>query len=173
MDSRGSSFSDNIQKVIKSASKIALRFGSDVVGTEHILYGLTSVKECQASKILADFGVTEEELFELFSENTIEEGVFGSVELAPRVKDLFRIAQQIAVQMDHTYIGSEHLLLALLSSNGSVALKLLQNHYGINIGKMTTAVYNALQGNENITGENAKNKVIYLKNCLKWVLILL
>ena len=158
MDTRGSSFSDNIEKVVKSASKIALKFGSDVVGTEHILYGLTSVKECQASKILEDFGVTEDDLFALFSENITEEGFYGSVELSPRVKDLFRIAQQIAVQMDHTYIGTEHLLLALLSSNGSVALKLLQNHYSVNIGKMTTAVYNALQGNENITGENAKSK---------------
>ena len=53
MDTRGSSFSDDIEKVVKSASKIALKFGSDVVGTEHILYGLTSVKECEASKIRA------------------------------------------------------------------------------------------------------------------------
>ncbi len=158
METKGSSFSSNIEKVVKSASKIAMRFGCDVVGTEHILYGLTSVKECTASKILEDFGVTEEDLFELFAENADEEGVFGSVELAPRVKELFRIAQQIAVQMDSTYIGTEHLLLALLSSNGSVALKLLQNHYSVNIGKMTTAVYNNLQGNPDKETGNAKNK---------------
>ena len=157
MDSKGNSFSSNIEKVVKSASKIAMRFGCDVVGTEHILYGLASVKGCTASRILEDFGVTEEDLFELFAENAEEEGVFGSVELAPRVKELFRIAQQIAVQMESTYIGSEHLLLALLSSNGSVALKLLQNHYSINIGKITTAVYNALQGKNAKSGDNAKN----------------
>ena len=57
-------FSDNIEKVIKNASRIALRFGSDVVGTEHILYGIVSVKDCLASKVLADEGVTEEDLFE-------------------------------------------------------------------------------------------------------------
>ena len=60
-------FSDTIEKVIKNASRIALRFGSDVVGTEHILYGITSVKDCLASKALAEYGVTEEDLFELFA----------------------------------------------------------------------------------------------------------
>ena len=82
-------FSDNIEKVIKNASRIALRFGSDVVGTEHILYGIASVKDCLASKALADEGVTEEDLFELFNENSDEEVLFtsGRVELSPRVKD--------------------------------------------------------------------------------------
>ena len=46
---------------VKNASRIALRFGSDVVGTEHILYGIASVKDCLASKALADEGVTEED----------------------------------------------------------------------------------------------------------------
>jgi len=158
MEAKGNSFSGNIEKVVKSASKIAMRFGCDVVGTEHILYGLSSVKDCTARKILEDFGVTEEDLFELFSANADEESVLGRVELAPRVKELFRIAQQIAVQMDSSFIGTEHLLLALLSSNGSVALKLLQNHYGVNIGKMTTAVYNALQGDPEKEANNAKSK---------------
>ena len=39
MEARGNSFSGNIEKVVKSASKIAMRFGCDIVGTEHILYG--------------------------------------------------------------------------------------------------------------------------------------
>jgi hypothetical protein len=60
--------------------------------------------------------------------------------------------------MDSSFIGTEHLLLALLSSNGSVALKLLQNHYGVNIGKMTTAVYNALQGDPEKETNSAKSK---------------
>lgn len=130
-------FSDNIEKVIKNASRIALRFGSDVVGTEHILYGIASVKDCLASKMLADEGVTEEDLFELFSENSDEELLFtsGRVELSPRVKDLFRVAQQIALEYNHSFLGTEHLLLALLSSEGSVAVKLLANHYGIEIDR--------------------------------------
>ena len=44
MNYQSSAFSDNIQKVIKNASKIALRFGSQLVGTEHILYGIVAKK---------------------------------------------------------------------------------------------------------------------------------
>ena len=84
-------FSDSIEKVIKNASKIALRFGSNLVGTEHILYGLVSVKECTASKVLAELGVTENALFELFEESSSGISLFGNVELTPRTKELFQI----------------------------------------------------------------------------------
>lgn len=141
-------FSDTIEKVIKNASRIALRFGSDVVGTEHILYGITSVKECLASKALAEYGVTEEDLFELFSENSFEEPVYGSVELSPRVKDLFRIAQQIALEYDNSFLGTEHLLLAILSSSGSVALKLLTNHYGVDVQSLFNKISASLSSGQ-------------------------
>ena len=148
MNFMSGTFSDNIEKVIKNASKIALRFGSDVVGTEHILYGLTTVKDSIASTLLSQYGVSEEDMFLLFEENSMGESLYGSVELSPRVKDLFRIAQQIALQMGHTFIGTEHLLLALLSSPGSVALKLLENHYGVNLNELKAKTYASLQVSE-------------------------
>ena len=125
MNYQNSAFSDNIEKVIKNASKFALRFGSNLVGSEHILYGLTSVKDCLASQLLAEDGVTEPALFEFFEDNVAEDNLFGDVELTPRTKDLFRTAQQIALQMNHSFLGTEHLLLALLSSSGSVAYRIL------------------------------------------------
>ncbi len=155
-------FSDNIEKVIKNASRIALRFGSDVVGTEHILYGITSVKECIASKALAEQGVTEDDLFDLFSENSFEEPVFGSVELSPRVKDLFRVAQQIALEYNHSFLGTEHLLLALLSSSGSVALKLLVNHYGIDLQKLVNKISASLSSGQ----QSSVNKDSQIKSAL-------
>ena len=163
MNYMSSAFSDNIEKVIKNASKIALRFGSDVVGTEHILYGITSVKDSIASTLLSQYGVTDEDLFRLFEENSIGETIFGSVELSPRVKDLFRISQQIALQMGHTFIGTEHLLLALLSSQGSVALKLLENHYGVNLQELKGKTYASLQVSEKAS-EQDDNKLSGLKS---------
>ena len=154
-------FSDNIEKVIKNASRIALRFGSDVVGTEHILYGITSVKDCLAAKALADEGVTEEDLFELFNENSDEEMIFavGSVELSPRVKDLFRVAQQIALEFNHSFLGTEHLLLALLSSQGSVAVKLLTNHYGVDVERLYQKVSNLLSDSaQSSNGKESQSK---------------
>ena len=86
-------FSEGIEKVIKNASKVALRFGSNLVGTEHILYGLSSVSECTASKILESYNVTENVLFQLFEESASGVSLFGNPELTPRTKELFQMAQ--------------------------------------------------------------------------------
>ena len=109
-------FSDSIEKVIKNASKIALRFGSNLVGTEHILYGLASVSDCTASKLLSSYGVTEKSLFDLFEESASGVSLYGSVELTPRTKELFQVAQNTAMDLGHSFIGTEHLLLAILSN---------------------------------------------------------
>jgi len=141
----GGLFSDSIEKVIKNASKIALRFGSNLVGTEHILYGLASVSDCTASKILANFNVTEGALFELFEESASGVSLFGNVELTPRTKELFQIAQQIAMDMGHSFIGTEHLLLAILSNRSCYATKMLENFFGVNVQEMKNKLLSSLQ----------------------------
>ncbi len=161
MNYQSSSYSDNIQKVIKNASKFALRFGSNLIGSEHILYGLTSVKDCLASQFLAEEGVTEPKLFAFFEENIDEENILFSneVDLTPRTKDLFRVAQQIALQMNHSFIGTEHLLLALLSSTGSVAYRILVGQYGVDIEALKNKVTKALMaGNTNSYSEEKERE---------------
>ena len=164
MNYQSSAFSDNIQKVIKNASKFALRFGSNLIGSEHILYGLTSVKDCLASQYLAEVGVTEPSLFEFFEDNVSEDNILFSdeVEMTPRTKDLFRIAQQIALQMNHSFLGTEHLLLALLSSTGSVAYRILVGQYGVDIerlrDKVTKALMSASPNTSEEKGEQSANK---------------
>ncbi len=145
MNYQSAAFSDSIEKVIKNASKFALRFGSNLVGTEHILYGLASVRDCLASQILAEEGVTEPALFAFFEENAPEERLYvDEVELTPRTKDLFRAAQQIAIQLNHSFLGAEHLLLALLSNPGSVAFKIMLGQFGADIDKMKDKLVSAL-----------------------------
>lgn len=163
MNYQSSSFSDNIQKVIKNASKFALRFGSNLIGSEHILYGLTSVKDSLSSALLAEVGVTEPSLFAFFEENISEEdlyGISGTVEMTPRTKDLFRVAQTIALQLNHSFLGTEHLLLALLSSTGSVAYRILVGQYNVDIEAFKTKLLSMLQTSKSSedTKENAQNK---------------
>ncbi len=148
MNFSGGAFSDSIEKVIKNASKIALRFGSDVVGSEHVLYGITTVKDSTSAMLLSQYKVTEEDLYQLFEDNSYGEVVFGGVSLSPRVKDLFKVAQEIALQMGHSFIGCEHLLLSLLTSQSSVALKLMQNHYGVNLDELKSKLLASLQVKE-------------------------
>ncbi len=159
MNYQSSSFSDNIEKVIKNASKFALRFGSNLVGSEHILYGLASVKDCLASHLLAEEGVTEPALFEFFEDNAPEDNLFGSeVELTPRTKDLFKTAQQIALQMNHSFLGTEHLLLALLSSSGSVAYRILAGQFGVDIDILRGKTIRALQADRAKIEEKEESK---------------
>ncbi len=145
MNFMSGTFSDNIENVIKNASKIALRFGSDVVGSEHILYGLVSLPDSISTQLLSQYGVNEENLYALFEDNAFGDTLFGGVTLSPRVKDLFKTAQKIALDAGHTFIGSEHLLLALLTSTGSVALKLLENHYAVNLFELKAKTRASLQ----------------------------
>lgn len=138
-------FSDSIEKVIKNASKIALRFGSNLVGTEHILYGLVSVSDCTASRLLGEYGVTENALFEIFEESSSGVTLFGSVELTPRTKELFQIAQQIAMDMGHSFIGTEHVLLAILSNRSCYATRVLESIFNVNIEELKAKVMSTLQ----------------------------
>ncbi|MBR1890563.1 MAG: ATP-dependent Clp protease ATP-binding subunit [Clostridia bacterium] len=147
-------FSDSIEKVIKNASKIALRFGSNLVGTEHILYGLASVTDCTASKLLASYGVTEKALFELFEESSNGISLFGNVELTPRTKELFQNAQQTAMDFGHSFIGTEHLLFAILSNKSCYATKVMENAFGVNIDEMRGKLLSSLQVNNG--AENGK-----------------
>ena len=157
MNYQSGTFSDSIEKVIKNASKFALRFGSNLVGSEHILYGLTTVRDCLASKFLAEVGVTEPALFEFFEENAPEDNLFGAeVELTPRTKDLFRVAQQIALQLNHSFLGTEHLLVALLSSVGSVAYKILVGQFGVDVDALREKVIMTLR--ENTKADTTEDK---------------
>ncbi len=144
------SFSDSAEKVIKNAGKIARELGSNEVGTEHILYGITCVKECLSCKLLAEYGITEESMETVLEENADSIQIFGTdIEFTPRVKDLFRLAQNIAMQLGHNFIGTEHLLYALLSSSGSFAYRLLFAYFRVNINELKSKVLSQLQGENN------------------------
>ncbi len=138
--------SDSLEKVIKNAGKIALKLGSNQVGTEHILYGLTSVKDCMASKILKDYGITSESLMEALEENS--QGVFVGVdvELTPRSKEIISTAKNNAMQLGHNFVGPEHLLFALLSNNNCFAVRLVTSYFRANITDIKSKLILFLQG---------------------------
>ena len=153
------SFSDSVEKVLKEASSIAVKYGSLQVGTEHLLYGLTKVKECASSKLLADFGVTPYNLENIFDENTEYVSIGGDVELTPRVKEVIKISQKIALQLGHSFIGTEHILYAILCSTSSFAVRMLTGYFHINIDEMKSKVLILLQGeSKEMSMENQTNK---------------
>lgn len=144
-----SGFSDSAQQVLQTASEVASKYGSGQVGTEHILFGLASNKEGVASKVLNDFGVSKESMLELFeeSENDFVINFSGGIELSPRVKEMIKIAQKIALELGQNYVGTEHLLLALISNTGSFAVRLLVTYYRVNLTALKSKLLSMLSVN--------------------------
>lgn len=148
------SFSDNVEKVLKMASDVAVKFGNMQVGTEHILYGLTRIKDCASCHILDEYGVTSESLEAIFGDNSEFIQILGEqVDLTPRVKEMIRIAQKIAMQLGHSFIGTEHIFYALLNSVNSFAVRLLISYFHININDLKTRILIILQGERKEIGE--------------------
>ena len=120
-------FTDDAQRVLSFAQEAALELGHDYVGTEHVLIGLTKVKNGVAAKALEELGILTEDIFEAV-ENQVGRGnkKATSIYMTPRVKHVLELAVQVANRMNHNYVGTEHILLGLLSDGGGVAVGILR-----------------------------------------------
>lgn len=122
-------FTDDAQRVLSFAQEAALELGHDYVGTEHVLIGLIKVKNGVAAKALNELGLSAETIIEDVEEH-IGRGnkKASSVYMTPRVKHVLELAVEVANHMNHNYVGTEHILLGVLSDGGGVAVGLLRNH---------------------------------------------
>ena len=122
-------FTDDAQRVLSFAQEAALELGHDYVGTEHVLIGLIKVKNSVAAKALNELGLSAETIIEDV-EAHIGRGnkKASSVYMTPRVKHVLELAVEVANHMNHNYVGTEHILLGLLSDGGGVAVGILRNH---------------------------------------------
>ena len=122
-------FTDDAQRVLSFAQEAALELGHDYVGTEHVLIGLIKVKNGVAAKAFNELGLSAETIIEDVEEH-IGRGnkKASSVYMTPRVKHVLELAVEVANHMNHNYVGTEHILLGLLSDGGGVAVGLLRNH---------------------------------------------
>ena len=120
-------FTDDAQRVLSFAQEAALELGHDYVGTEHVLIGLTKVKNGVAAKALAELGIVTENIFEAVEEQVGRGNKKAtSIYMTPRVKHVLELAVQVANRMNHNYVGTEHILLGLLSDGGGVAVGILR-----------------------------------------------
>ncbi len=138
---------ETMEKVIKNAGKLALKLGGNQVATEHLLYGISSVKGCMASKILAEYGINTDNLLPLLEENSTQGMAMGvDVELTPRSKEIIGMAKQTASSLSHNFVGPEHLLYALLSNQNCFAVRLISTYYRVNITELKQKLITFLQG---------------------------
>lgn len=153
-------FTDDAQRVLSLAQDAALELGHDYVGTEHILIGLTKVKQGVAAKALQELDINTDDI----TEDVIQAVGKGnkkssSVYMTPRVKHVLELAVEVANRMNHNYVGTEHILLGLLSDGGGVAVGLLRNR-NIRNNDIVDSIRNLLgSSNEgNAAGANQKQQ---------------
>lgn len=138
-------FTKAASDVLNNAMSNARTLGHTYIGTEHILLGLLSVENGVASKLLTNRGVTFEKTRELVSEiaGTGEPSDVGPGDMTPRTKRLIEIAARESMRLGQNYIGTEHILLAMLNEPDCVGIKLLslQNVTTSDIAEDLTAFF--------------------------------
>ena len=119
-------FTKKAENALSLSEKAAMELGHNYVGSEHILLGLLKEGSGIAYNALSSNNVTEENVI-LMIEKLIGRGTPDNKRKypTPRCKRILEISLEIAVNSNHQYIGTEHLLLALLNENDSVAYKII------------------------------------------------
>ncbi len=153
----GIRLTESVNKAIQRAGRIALAYGNYQIGTEQLLYGLASVKDSVASKILNTYNVTSNKLEDIFNKNAPKQNniiLASSVDFTPKSKEVFVIANQFAHQIGHNFVGTEHLLVSLLLGDDSVAVSILKRNFRVNINDLKNSVLQVLKAETGTTYNN-------------------
>ncbi|MEJ5238063.1 ATP-dependent Clp protease ATP-binding subunit [Limisphaera sp. VF-2] len=125
-----SNFTPRAQQVLALARKEADRFNHNFVGTEHLLLGLLKLGQGVAVNVLQRMGLDLESV-RLEVEKLVGTGpdqkIMGTIPFTPRVKKVLALAQKEAKALNHTYVGTEHILLGLLREGDGVAARVLKS----------------------------------------------
>src|SRR5512133_231075 len=123
-------FTPRAQQVLALARKEADRFNHNYVGTEHLLLGLIKLGQGVAVNVLQKMGL-DLETVRMEVEKQVGSGpetkLVGNVPYTPRVKKVLALAGKEAKALNHSYVGTEHLLLGLLRAGEGVAARVLKS----------------------------------------------
>ena len=152
-------FTKRAEKAIEYANRIALEFGHNYIGTEHLLYGLLKEGSGVASKVLENQGITPEQIEEQIdalvgkNEEIGEEEILG---FTPRTKRVIETAFIEAKKLGSDFIGTEHLLIGIMREGDSVAVRILLN-LNVNPQKLYNEIIKVLNDDESILNEDKKS----------------
>ena len=128
-DEAMSNFTPRAQQVLALARKEADRLNHNFLGTEHLLLGLIKLGQGVAVNVLQKMGLDLETVrmeVEKQTPSGPDQKMIGNIPYTPRVKKVIALAQKEAKNLNHTYVGTEHLLLGLLREGDGVAAKVLR-----------------------------------------------
>ena len=135
----GEKLSQRAKKVLQLAAEKAQALQHQTIDTEHLLLALTE-EDAVATKIFQETGIKPQELAR-YLENLLPRGSAKTTptELAPRSKRVLQLAYDEALQLNHNYIGSEHILLALIREGEGLAAQTLKK-FGLDLPRARQAV---------------------------------
>jgi ATP-dependent Clp protease ATP-binding subunit ClpC len=158
-------FTDRVKKVMQIAREESVRLGNDYVGTEHLLLGLVKEGEGVAVAVLRSMGVDLDELSANIEKAITSTGGMMTIgqmlPFTPRAKKVLEIAANEARSMSHKYIGTEHLLLALMKDTESAAANALASA-GLEYEKVKEEINRVLRGGESSGPSKEKSKTPFL-----------
>ncbi len=140
-------FTEKARLAIENAQKAATELNHNSVGTEHLLMGLMSVSDGVAARALSAQNVTgrniEDKILEFLGDQMGAGN--GPQDFTPRTKRVFELSAQEAMRMGAGYIGTEHLLIALLREQDSIAVKILLS-LNVNLQQLYDEIMGMLDG---------------------------
>jgi len=156
-DEAMNNFTPRAQQVLALARKEADRFNHNFVGTEHLLLGLIKLGQGVAVNVLQKLGL-DLETVRMEVEKQVGTGpdqkMIGNIPYTPRVKKVLALAAKEAKALNHTYVGTEHILLGLLREGDGVAARVLKN-LDVDIEQTRQEILKELDPNFNAQEEQA------------------
>ena len=144
-------FTDRVKKVMQLAREESVRLGNDYVGTEHLLLGLIREGDGVAVAVLKNLGIDLDDLARNIEKSISSSGgmmtIGQMIPFTPRAKKVLEIAAQEARSMSHKYIGTEHLLLALMKDHESAAANALAS-IGVEYERVKEEIERVLRGGD-------------------------
>lgn len=151
MDNR---YTDSVKNAWNFAAAEAAKLGSEYIGTEHLLLGIANEKDSAGGKILNSLGVSVQALESLLQEYNSNFYRRNELYVAPRTKHVMEMAIEEANEMDNNYVGTAHVLLAIIHEGNNTALEILE-HFNVTGEKLQHAFEKFMS--EDPQGEKTEN----------------
>src|SRR5262249_26120646 len=142
-------FTDRARRVVVLAQEEARMLNHNYIGTEHILLGLIHEGDGVAAKALESLGISLEAVRQQVEEITGrgQQPLSGHIPFTPEAKKVLELSLREALQLGHTYIGTEHILLGLIRAGDGVAAQVLVK-LGGDLNRVRQQVIQLLHGHQ-------------------------
>ena len=157
-----SNFTPRAQQVLALARKEADRFHHNYVGTEHLLLGLINLGQGVAVNVLQKMGLDLDSVRQAVDEQVglgPEAKPSGNVPYTPRVKKVLALAGKEAKGLNHSYVGTEHILLGLLREGEGVAARVLKS-LDVDVERCRNEILSELDPNFSSTEDEEETSVV-------------